>query len=99
MLWHLPRLDKMMMAGTVEARSPYLDEEVVNFAYHQPWDKKVGKQHLKQLAAEYGVPEDIIRRKKKPLRNQAYQNDKSSWRRTLLRTFKQHYERGLKWSM
>lgn len=98
-IWHLPRIDKMMMSGTVEARCPYLDEEVVNCVGLMSWEEKKGKQPIKQLAERYNVPEEIIKREKKPLRYKAYENDKASWRRTLHLTFKRAFNRRLKWSM
>lgn len=63
----LMRVDKMTMANSVEARVPYLDEDVVKFALSLPGDLKIrlgqGK-YLLRKAAEGLVPDAILQRKK-----------------------------------
>ncbi|MEQ1929469.1 MAG: asparagine synthase (glutamine-hydrolyzing) [Parvularculaceae bacterium] len=63
----LMRVDKMTMAHSVEARVPYLDHEVVEFARRCPPRYKladgIGKKILKK-AAEPFVDNDLLYRKK-----------------------------------
>jgi len=63
----LMRVDKMTMAHSIEARVPFLDEDVVEFALRIPSALKyrngVSKYVLKK-AAEGIIPDDIIYRKK-----------------------------------
>jgi asparagine synthase (glutamine-hydrolysing) len=65
----LMRVDKMTMATSVEARVPFLDHELVEFAMALPPDVKVrdgvGKWLLKKAVADRGViPREIAYRKK-----------------------------------
>jgi asparagine synthase (glutamine-hydrolysing) len=63
----LMRVDKMTMATSVEARVPFLDRELVEFALALPMDMKVrdgiGKWLLKQTVDGL-LPSDIVHRKK-----------------------------------
>jgi len=63
----LMRVDKMTMAHSVEARVPFLDHDVVEFARRCPADYKlkdgVGKKILKKAAEPY-VDEDMLYRRK-----------------------------------
>jgi asparagine synthase (glutamine-hydrolysing) len=60
-------VDRMTMAHGVEARSPFLDHELVEFMATLPSHLKIrgrqGKYLLRQLAKEY-LPETIVNRKK-----------------------------------
>jgi len=63
----LMRVDKITMAHAIEARVPFLDEDVVEFGLSLPPSLKlrngVAKYALKQAAAGL-IPEEIIRRRK-----------------------------------
>jgi asparagine synthase (glutamine-hydrolysing) len=63
----LMRVDKLTMAHSVEARVPFLDHDVVDFASRLPPSYKlrdaVGKSILKKAAAPY-LDEDMIYRRK-----------------------------------
>jgi asparagine synthase (glutamine-hydrolysing) len=63
----LMRVDKMTMATSVEARVPFLDRELVEFALALPADMKVrggiGKWLLKRTVDRL-LPSDIVHRKK-----------------------------------
>jgi asparagine synthase (glutamine-hydrolysing) len=63
----LMRVDKLTMAHSIEARVPFLDHDVVDFATRLPAGYKlrdgVGKHVLKEAAAPY-LDRDIIHRKK-----------------------------------
>jgi asparagine synthase (glutamine-hydrolysing) len=53
----LMRIDKMAMANSVEARAPFLDQRLVEFALSAPEEFKlrdgIAKEPLKRLAAQY----------------------------------------------
>lgn len=63
----LMRVDKMTMAHSIEARVPFLDHEVVEFARKLPneykLDKGLGKKILKKAAEPY-VDNDLLYRRK-----------------------------------
>lgn len=63
----LMRVDKMTMAHSVEARAPFLDQDVVEFAARLPASFKlregVGKRILKRVAEPY-VEHDLLYRRK-----------------------------------
>jgi asparagine synthase (glutamine-hydrolysing) len=63
----LMRVDKLTMAHSIEARVPFLDHDVVEFATRLPASYKlqhgVGKSLLKKAAAPY-LDEDLVYRKK-----------------------------------
>lgn len=64
----LMRVDKMTMATSVEARVPFLDHKLVEFAMGLPRDLKYRNGETKYIlkrALEGVVPERIINRKKK----------------------------------
>lgn len=63
----LMRVDKMTMAHSIEARVPFLDHDVVNFATRLPTSYKLhdglGKRIVKKIAEPY-VDNDLVYRKK-----------------------------------
>ena len=63
----LMRVDKMTMAHSVEARVPYLDHDVIEFAMRLPvsykLDNGIGKRLLKKAAEPY-VDNDLLYRRK-----------------------------------
>ena len=65
--YHCPRLDKTMMASTVELRSPFLAPRVIECALNTPYGMRTHKQALAE-AFRGIVPDQIIDRKKVPLR-------------------------------
>ena len=63
----LGKVDRMSMAASLEARVPYLDHRLVEFAFSLPSSMKLrgntGKYILKRAAAKY-LPGEIINRRK-----------------------------------
>lgn len=73
-LYHvnLQRDDAVTMANSVELRVPYLDHDVVNLAMKIPmkykiksFDDSLRKCILREVAADLGVPDEIVKRPKK----------------------------------
>ncbi len=73
-LYHvnLERDDAVTMANSVELRVPYLDLDIINIAMNIPMKYKIDgendnlrKRILREVAAELGVPEEIVERPKK----------------------------------
>ena len=61
----LMKLDKMFMGNSIEARSPFLDKELVEFVFNLPENIRGGKKHLiKKVASKY-LPKEIVNRPKK----------------------------------
>jgi len=61
----LMKLDKMFMANSIEARSPFLDKELVEFIFSLPENIRGRKKSLiKKVATKY-IPQEIINRRKK----------------------------------
>jgi asparagine synthase (glutamine-hydrolysing) len=60
-------VDRMTMAHSLEARSPFLDHELVEYMASFPCDLKIRRRELKyvlrQLATNY-LPQPIVKRKK-----------------------------------
>ena len=77
--YHLPRLDKMSMAHTLELRNPFLNLEIVNFALHLPLEWRKDKKILKDTFGPI-LPEEIINRKKEALKNPGIKEDKLAYR-------------------
>jgi asparagine synthase (glutamine-hydrolysing) len=77
--YHLPRLDKMSMAHTLELRNPFLNLEIVNFALHLPLEWRKDKKILKDTFGPL-LPDEIVNRKKAPLKNPGIKEDKISYR-------------------
>jgi asparagine synthase (glutamine-hydrolysing) len=89
----LMRVDKMTMASSVEARVPFLDHELVEFALALPPRMKVrggtGKWLLKRAVAAKLLPEHIVYRRK-----QGFGAPVAEWFRGALGYQAQHQIRG-----
>lgn len=59
----LVRADRIFMQYGIESRSPFLDVDLVKFAINLPWEHKVDKKILRELASKY-LPKNIIHRGK-----------------------------------
>jgi len=77
--YHLPRLDKMSMAHTLELRNPFLNLELIQFAQQLPFELRKHKTVLKK-AFKGLVPESVIGRKKHPLKNERIVKDPLQYR-------------------
>lgn len=84
--YHLPRLDKMSMAHTLELRNPFLNLDIVRFALHLPLEWRTDKKILKDTFGPL-LPESIINRSKEPLKNPEIKEDKIKYRQKAIDTF------------
>ena len=72
-LYHvnLQRDDAVTMANSIELRVPYLDPDIINIAMNIPMKYKINENDtlrkciLREVGAELGVPEEIVKRPKK----------------------------------
>ncbi len=61
----LLKLDKMFMSNTIEARSPFLDKNLVKYVFSLPEEiRGDNKRIVKEIAKKY-IPLEIVNRKKK----------------------------------
>jgi asparagine synthase (glutamine-hydrolysing) len=84
--YHLPRLDKMSMAHTLELRSPFLNLDIVRFALHLPIEWRTDKKILKDTFGPM-LPDSIINRKKEALKNPEIKEDKLKYRQKAVDLF------------
>jgi asparagine synthase (glutamine-hydrolysing) len=84
--YHLPRLDKMSMAHTLELRSPFLHLDIVRFAMHLPLEWRKDKKILKDTFSPM-LPDEIVNRKKVPLKNPQIKKDKLAYRQKAVELF------------
>jgi len=78
----LPRLDKMGMASSIEARVPYLDHRLIEFVFGLPpeWRGSVGKRTKPMLkaAATHYLPNEFVHKRKR-----GFQAPVTEWKSTL----------------
>lgn len=88
--YHLPRLDRHMAYRQVELRSPFLSTEVVRQALAVPREHRTEKQILKSVFSEV-LPDEILNRKKEPLKSPVVREQGLEWVRTLCNHFKEYW--------
>lgn len=84
--YHLPRLDKLSMAHTLELRSPFLNHDIVRFALSLPIEERMNKKILKDTFKGL-VPNSVIERSKLPLKNEMIVKNQIEYRKTIVETF------------
>ena len=77
--YHLPRLDKLSMAHTLELRSPFLNHDVIRFALSLPFEERKNKKILKDTF-KGPILDSIIERSKLALKNNKIVEDQMSYR-------------------
>lgn len=96
--YHLPRLDKMSMAHTLELRNPFLNLDLMQLALALPLEMRKNKTILKK-AFKGLVPDSVIERKKHPLKNEKIAKDPMEYRIESLKYFEEgfnQFKEGLK---
>lgn len=94
--YHLPRLDRMSMAHTIELRNPFLGHDVVRMALGLNLHDRYNKQILKDAFAGK-IPSDIIFRKKAPLKNDSIKQNALEYRKKVISLYKENAEKYLTW--
>jgi asparagine synthase (glutamine-hydrolysing) len=84
--YHLPRLDKMSMAHTLELRSPFLNNDIVRFAMHLPLEWRTDKKILKDTFGPM-LPDSVVNRRKEALKNPEIKEDKLAYRQKAVDLF------------
>ena len=84
--YHLPRLDKMSMAHTLELRNPFLNLDIVRFSLHLPKEWRTDKKILKDTFSPM-LPSSIVNRKKEALKNPEIKKDKIQYRHKAIQIF------------
>lgn len=84
--YHLPRLDKMSMAHTLELRNPFLNLDILRFAAHLPLEWRTDKKILKDTFGPM-LPDSIVNRKKEALKNPEIKEDKFKYRQKAVDLF------------
>ena len=88
--YHLPRLDKMSMAHTLELRNPFLNLDLVQFALELPFEFRKHKTVLKKSFKGL-IPDSVIERKKHPLKNEKIVKDPMQYRIEAIDYFNKGY--------
>lgn len=91
--YHCPRLDKLMMAGTVELRSPFMGREVLAAALAMPYVARKSKNGLR-AAYQDELPNHIVWGQKVALKSEQVLADRTGWRMLLCDKFEQMIEKG-----
>ena len=81
----LPFMDRLSMAHSIEARSPFLDYRIIEFANRLPGDFKINQginKYVHKLAVEKLIPKELIERPKEGFVQPVY-----SWMRGSLRAW------------
>jgi asparagine synthase (glutamine-hydrolysing) len=84
--YHLPRLDKLSMAHTLELRSPFLNHDIVRFALTLPFEERKNKKILKDTFKGL-VPDSVIERSKLALKNNKIIEDQVAYRKEIVKLF------------
>ena len=86
--YHLPRLDKLSMAHTLELRNPFLHLDLVRFALHLPKEWRTDKKILRDTFGPL-LPSEIVDRPKEALKNPKIKEDKLKYRQRAVDLFLQ----------
>ena len=84
--YHLPRLDKLSMAHTLELRNPFLHLDIVRFALHLPREWRTDKKILKDTFGPL-LPSEIVDRPKEALKNPKIKENKLKYRQQAVDLF------------
>jgi asparagine synthase (glutamine-hydrolysing) len=90
--YHLPRLDRMSMAHTLELRNPFLHLDIVRFALHLPLEWRTDKKILKDTFGPL-LPSEIVNRPKEALKNPSIKQDRVAYRLEIVKKFLEDIER------
>tara|TARA_R110000744_G_scaffold191095_2_gene310363 strand:- start:158 stop:1531 length:1374 start_codon:yes stop_codon:yes gene_type:complete len=86
--YHLPRLDRMSMAHTIELRNPFLGHDVIRYALSCSRKERMNKEILKTTFKDW-IPKKIIDRSKAPLKNESIKTQPLEYRKKVIDLFKE----------
>jgi asparagine synthase (glutamine-hydrolysing) len=81
--YHLVRIDRMSMHFTIECRNPFLGHDVIKKALSLPYSERTHKKILKDQFRGL-IPDEIIDRKKNPLKISKIRENETAYRRELI---------------
>jgi asparagine synthase (glutamine-hydrolysing) len=84
--YHMIRVDRMSMNFTIECRNPFLGHDVVRAALQLPYSERTNKKILKDEFRGL-IPDEIINRKKNPLKISAIRENETKYRRELIEEY------------
>lgn len=84
--YHFPRLYKLAKYFGLVLKTPWCDEDIVRLAVNLPLKDRTHKKILKDNFKDL-IPEEIINREKRPLKNDLIKEDKRSYRNKLVELF------------
>lgn len=87
--YHLVRIDRMSMHFTIECRSPFLSHDLIKKALSLPFSERTHKKVLKDEFRGL-VPDEIIDRKKNPLKISKIRDNEKGYRRELIQDYLKH---------
>lgn len=90
--YHLVRIDRMSMHFTIECRNPFLGHDVIKKALSLPYSERTHKKILKDEFRGL-VPDEIIDRKKNPLKISKIRENEIAYRRELISHYLNHLEK------
>lgn len=91
--YHFPRLNKLAKHFGLILKTPWVDEEIVKLAINLDFEDRKHKQILKDNFKNI-IPDEIINREKRPLKNDLIKEDKISYRKKLVKLFYELMEEG-----
>lgn len=84
--YHLIRIDRMSMYFTIECRNPFLSHNLVKKALTLPFEERKHKKILKDTFKGL-IPDEIINRKKNPLKIKSIREDEKNYRNNLIKDY------------
>lgn len=93
--YHFPRLYKLAKHFGLVLKTPWCDEDMVRLAVNLPLEERTHKKIMKDNFKDL-IPEEIINREKRPLKNDLIKEDKRSYRNELVELFYEIMEEGEK---
>jgi len=87
--YHLIRIDRMSMHFTIECRNPFLSHDIVKRALALPFSERTHKKILKD-EFRGKIPDEIIDRKKNPLKISKIRENEKEYRRELIQDYLKH---------
>ena len=87
--YHLIRIDRMSMHFTIECRNPFLSHDIIKRALALPFSERTHKKILKDEFRGL-IPDEIIDRKKNPLKIAKIRDNEKEYRRGLIQDYLTH---------